>query len=60
MLFVLNIDGLIVIHINLIDQINKWVIHIVPYYQITDWVVIEFANLIKLLLLLLLFMSCSG
>ena len=42
MLFVLNINGLIVIHINLNDQTDKWVICVVSCYLITNWVVFEF------------------
>ena len=44
MLFILNIDGLIIIHINLNDQINILVIRVVSCYPITNWVVFEFDN----------------
>ena len=44
MLFVLNIDGLIINYISLNDLINKWVIHVVLRYLITNWVVFEFVN----------------
>ena len=44
MLFVLNIDGLVINYINLNDQINKWVRHVVSCYPITIWVVFEFIN----------------
>ena len=44
MLFVLNIDELIIIHINLNDQINKRVIHVVSCYPFINWVVLEFVN----------------
>ena len=46
MLFVLNIDGLIIININLNDQINKQVIRVVSYYSITNWIVFELNRLI--------------
>ena len=55
MLFVLNIDKLIVIHINLNEQINKRVIYIVLCYSITNGVVFEFVILTRLL-----FVSCSN
>ena len=38
----LNIDGLIIIHIILNDQINKQVIRVVSYYSITNRVMFEF------------------
>ena len=48
MLFVLNIDGLIIIHINLNSQINKQVklIHelYLSCYSITNSVMFEFVN----------------
>ena len=45
MLIVLNIVGLIIIHINLNDQINKRVICVVSCYPITNWVIVfEFVN----------------
>ena len=42
MLFVLNMDELIIIYIILNYQINKWVIRIISCCQITNWVVFEF------------------
>ena len=45
MLFMLNIDGLIIIHINLNDQINKRVICVVSCYPNTNWIVFEFVIL---------------
>ena len=42
MLFVLNIDEYIIIYIILNYHINKWVIHVVSCYPITNWVVFEF------------------
>ena len=45
MLFMLNIDGLIIIHINLNDQINKRVIYVVSCYSNTNWIVFEFVIL---------------
>ena len=53
MLFVLNIDELIIIHINLNEQINKQVIRVVLCYPITNWIVFQFVNFNTLL-----FMSC--
>ena len=41
MLFVLNIDGLIIIHINLNYQINDRFIRVVSYYLITNLIVFE-------------------
>ena len=46
MSFVLNIDELIIIHINLNDQINKRFIRVVLYYSVTNWVLFELTNLI--------------
>ena len=40
-LFVLNIDGFIIIHIILNNQINKQVICVVSCYLIINWVVFE-------------------
>ena len=42
MLFVLNIDELIIIYIILNYQINKRVIRIVLCYPIINWVIFEF------------------
>ena len=42
MLFMLNTDELIIIHINLNDQINKRVVRIV--YPFTNWIVFKFVN----------------
>ena len=39
MLFMLNSDGLIIIHINLKVQINKRVIHVVSCYLFTNRVI---------------------
>ena len=44
MLFMLNIDRLIIIHINLNDQINKRVTCVMSYYLITNQIVFEFVN----------------
>ena len=44
MLFVLNIDGLIINYISLNDLINKRVIRVVLRYLITNGVVFEFVN----------------
>ena len=44
MLFMLNIDRLIIIHINLNDQINKRVTCVKSYYLITNQIVFEFVN----------------
>ena len=52
MLFVLNIDELIVIRTNLNDQINKRIIRVVSCYPITNWVVFEFVILTQLLFVL--------
>ena len=38
----LNIDGLIIIHININDQINNGLY--MSCYPITNWVVFEFVN----------------
>ena len=55
MLFVLNIDGLVINYVNLNDQINTWVLRIVLCYQITNYVVLNLLILTRLLLV-----SCSG
>ena len=44
MLFVLNINELIIIHINLNDQINKQVIRIVSCHPFINYVMFEFVN----------------
>ena len=44
MLFVLNIDGLVINHINLNKQINKRVMCVVLCYLITNWVLFGFIN----------------
>ena len=44
MLFVLNMDELIINYINLNDQIHKRVICVVSCYPIANWVMIEFIN----------------
>ena len=44
MLFVLNVDELVVNYINLNDQINKRVIRVVSCFSMTNWVVFEFVN----------------
>ena len=44
MLFLLNIDGLIINYINLNDQINQWVMYVMSCYPITNRVVFEFVN----------------
>ena len=44
MLFVLNIDGLVINHINLNKQINKRVMCVVSRYLITNWVLFGFIN----------------
>ena len=45
MLFLLNIDGLIINYINLNDQINKRVMYVMSCYPIINRVVFEFINL---------------
>ena len=42
MLFVLNIDELIIIYVIFNYQINKRVTYIISCYQITNWVVFKF------------------
>ena len=49
MLFVLNLDGLTIIQINLNDQINKQVISVVSCYRITNLIMFEFIILTRLL-----------
>ena len=44
MLFVLNIDGLVINYINLNDKINKWVMCVMSCNSITNWIVFEFVN----------------
>ena len=44
MLFILNIDGLVINYINLNDKINKRVICVVTCHPITNWVVFNFVN----------------
>ena len=44
MLFVLNIDGLVINFISLNDQINKHVMCVVSCYLITNWIVFEIVN----------------
>ena len=44
MLFMLNIDGLIINHINLNDQINKWVMCVELCYPIINGIMFEFVN----------------
>ena len=40
----LSIDELIIIYINLNNQINKRVIHIVSYYSFINWIVFKLIN----------------
>ena len=50
MLFIFNIDGLTIIHINLNEQINKRVICVVSCYPIINWVMFEFVNFDKIII----------
>ena len=44
MLFMLNIDELVINYINLNDQINKQIICVLSCYLITNWVMFEFVS----------------
>ena len=44
MLFMLNINELVINYINLNDQINKQIICVLSYYPITNLVMFEFIN----------------
>ena len=50
MLFMLNITGLIIIHINLNDRINKQVIRDVSCYLIIKLIMFEFVNFDKIII----------
>ena len=50
MLCILNIIGLIIIHINLNDQINKQVIRDVSCYLIIKLIMFEFINFDKIII----------
>ena len=56
MLFVLNIDELVIIYIILNYQINKLVICVILCHSITNWVVFQFI----IILTHLLFVSCPS
>ena len=43
-LFMLKVDGSVINYINLNDQINKRVMHVMLCYPITNWVVFELVN----------------